>query len=172
MIGTCLGAYSQNLLKVIYIGKGFLQKRQQFWNALSCIYIGEIACENIHDYDLVLLSLAPWVAQHKIESIAYGLFTLVTFVSETIGDSIMRQSPWVVWQLLTWPPWAGRQEIKTILYVLHRPRWPRQEQWWVSLVAVAGIIVIMFANVNRALGVSSSKVAKVSRGVIIALRYR
>jgi hypothetical protein len=51
---------------------------------------------------------------------------------------------------LPWPPWATRQEIEIILSVLHHPRWPRQEQWRVLLVAVTGIIVINFANVNTA----------------------
>ncbi len=42
--------------------------------------------------------------------------------SETIGDSDMRQSL----LYLPWPPWAMQQEIETILYVLHFPRFPRQ----------------------------------------------
>ena len=42
-----------------------------------------------------------------------------------------------------------QQEIETILSVSHHPRWPRQEQWCVSLVAVAGIIAINFAMEKR-----------------------
>ncbi len=51
---------------------------------------------------------------------------------------------------LPWPPWAAQQEIETILSVSCCPRWPRQEQQGVSLVAVAGIMAINFANVNTA----------------------
>jgi len=58
---------------------------------------------------------------------------------------------------LPWPPWAAWQEIETILSVLHHPRWPRQEQWWVSLVD--GIITINFTNVNTALAKRQAKIA-------------
>ncbi len=70
----------------------------------------------------------------------------MTFVSETVGNSNMRHSPWAAWQYLPWAPWAAWQEIETILYVTHRPGWPRQEQWWVSLVTVACVIVINFGS--------------------------
>ncbi len=41
----------------------------------------------------------------------YGLFTLATFVSETVSDNDLQQ------------------EVETILSVAHHPRWPRQLQW-------------------------------------------
>ncbi len=47
-------------------------------------------------------------------------------------------------------------QIGSFLFMSHRSRWPRQVQWWLSCVAVAGIIVdifaLNFANVNTALG--------------------
>jgi hypothetical protein len=46
---------------------------------------------------------------------------------------------------------ATRQEIETILSVPRSTRWPRQEQWWVSLVSDAGVITINSANANTAL---------------------
>ncbi len=79
--------------------------------------------------------------------VSNGSFTLATFVSETVGDSDKRQSPWAAQQDLPWLPWPARQEIETILSVLHCPRWPRQEQWWVSLVAVRTVVAINFTDV-------------------------
>jgi hypothetical protein len=52
---------------------------------------------------------------------------------------------------MPWPPWATRQEIETILSMSCHPRWPRQEQWRVSLVAIAGILMINFTSVTTAL---------------------
>jgi hypothetical protein len=57
---------------------------------------------------------------------------LVTFVSETVGNSgtsNMQQSPWAARQYLPWPPWVAQQEIETILSVSCHPRWPRQVKW-------------------------------------------
>ncbi len=79
-----------------------------------------------------------------MKAINYGSFTLVTFVSKTVGVSD------------TW------QEIETILSVSRCPRWPRQVQWWLSHVTVIGIITgviaLHYANVNTALGMSMDKI--------------
>ncbi len=74
------------------------------------------------------------------------MFTLAKFSAKllTIMPAIWRHI------CLPWP-------IEMILIVSHRPRWSRQVQWWLSRVAVAGIIVciiaLTFANGNTALAV-------------------
>jgi len=47
----------------------------------------------------------------------YGSFRLTTSVSETVGDSDTRQSPWAARQYLPWPPWVVQQKIEMILIV-------------------------------------------------------
>jgi hypothetical protein len=66
----------------------------------------------------------------------YGSFTLAKFVGKNVSDNTKEYLPW--------PPWATRQKIETILsLLLHRPR-------TMVTVAVAGVIVLNFANVNMA----------------------
>ncbi len=75
-------------------------------------------------YEKKLLMRYLWFRQ-KLFLNNFGLMDHLhwrSLQSETISDSNMRQSL----LCLTWPPWAMRQEIETILSVLCRPRWPRQ----------------------------------------------
>ncbi len=81
----------------------------------------------------------PSRVEHTLQP-GFWPFTLVKLVSETVGDSDTKQ-------YLPCPPWVTWQKIETILsLLLRRPRWPRLEQWWLSLVAG----VLNFANVNMA----------------------
>jgi hypothetical protein len=76
-----------------------------------------------------------------------GSSTLATFVSKTVSDSDIRQSPWAMWQYLPWPPWVAPQEIETILSVSHLPRWPRQVN---SVCRCHRHYCVTFANLNTA----------------------
>ncbi len=65
-----------------------------------------------------LTKLFCWMLWHLVAfygEALYGLFTLTTSVSKTVGDNDTRQSSWAAWQYLPWPPWAARQEIEMIL---------------------------------------------------------
>jgi hypothetical protein len=75
-----------------------------------------------------------------------GSFTLVKFVSKTVGNSDMPLSL----LYLPRPPRVVQHKIEMILSVSCHPRQPRQVQ---SGVAVAGIIVLTFANGSTALSV-------------------
>ena len=74
---------------------------------------------------------------------SYGSFTLakLSAISRTITPAISCRIN------LLWP-------IEMILSVSHCPRWPKQVQWWLSCVAlagiIAGIIALTFANGSTA----------------------
>jgi hypothetical protein len=114
--------------------------------SLRLIYIGEVCCYIIR-LNRTRMSMS-WTylgfqgGSNRIVSY-YGLFTLVTFVCETVSNIYTRQ------------------EIETILSVSCCPRWPRQVQWWLSPVAfvsiIMGIIALNFASVNTALLIQRHK---------------